>query len=239
MIDALIRPRTSTSPRIRKYAVEHPLVGLEPEVHPDRDRHRARRHAQVDRQACAASSPSSSRTSPFGCRPQHEPATPADAHDREPERRFLRAEVEADRQRVAQEGDAGVGAERDVLEAEHADRDVGQRQVEARRGALRRSRRRTAGPRSRRTGSARAAGRRTTAARGTRCRRTRRRSRASRTTRRGSRSVGTMQLHQPGVAVADEVQVEVDDLREDVHRRWRASPTPEPRRRAAGSRASA
>lgn len=83
----------------------------------------------------AASSPSSSRTRPFGAaRSSSQPPPPTQRTVSRNGESF--AEPEADREGVAQERHARVRAERDVLQAEHADADVGEGEVEARGDAL-------------------------------------------------------------------------------------------------------
>ena len=67
-----------------------------------------------------------------------EPAASADEGDGERERPLAGAEVEADRDRLAQERHLDVGAERHVRQVENADRDVREREREAGGEAFRR-----------------------------------------------------------------------------------------------------
>ena len=140
--------------------------------------------------------------------------------------------------RVAEERDPRVGAERDVLQAEDTDRDVGQRQVEPRGGALRRhvDERRVGEPVERDQSAQRVDERQ----------RPEELDAAEHDVDLGlpgrpgvEADPSEDQLHQPGVAVADELQVEVDDLRDDVDRRWRSRRRPNLDVEAQGVRASA
>ena len=78
-----------------------------------------------------ASSPTSSTSSPSGPMRMPEPAAAAEEDDGEGERPLAGAEVEADRDRLAEERHLDVGAERHVREREDADRQTRQGEREA------------------------------------------------------------------------------------------------------------